>query len=219
MILTTALRRRPRGRITYLQEMRKCSLESLPGLAKSILRREQIPVQKAGFWGWPRLSSLYVSLSLVLGPQAGNLTAIPTSTQGLEDPSNSNILRRSREKRSRKGRQPLRDTDHGLLESGRRQATLSDLFTHQHSRNLRPIGTLLGDAHARDRQLCVRHSLSMSDSLRPHGMQPARLLCPWDSPGKDSGVGCHALLQGILRPRDRTHVSCASFTGRWILYQ
>ena len=33
----------------------------------------------------------------------------------------------------------------------------------------------------------------------PHGQsQPARLLCPWDSPGKNTGVGCHALLQGIF---------------------
>ena len=31
---------------------------------------------------------------------------------------------------------------------------------------------------------------------RPHGPQPTRLLCPWDSPGKNTGVGCHALLQG-----------------------
>ena len=38
----------------------------------------------------------------------------------------------------------------------------------------------------------------MSDSLRPHGLQPARLLCPWDSPGKNTGVGGHALLQGIF---------------------
>ena len=38
----------------------------------------------------------------------------------------------------------------------------------------------------------------MSDSLRPHGLQPARLLCPWDSPGKNAGVGCPAVLQGIL---------------------
>ena len=30
-----------------------------------------------------------------------------------------------------------------------------------------------------------------------YGAQPARLLCPWDSPGKNTGVGCHALLQGI----------------------
>ena len=38
----------------------------------------------------------------------------------------------------------------------------------------------------------------MSDSSRPHGLQPTRLLCPWDSPGRNTGVGCHALLQGIF---------------------
>ena len=32
----------------------------------------------------------------------------------------------------------------------------------------------------------------------PHGLQPARLLCPWGSPGKNTGVGCHLLLQGIV---------------------
>ena len=31
----------------------------------------------------------------------------------------------------------------------------------------------------------------LSDSLRPYGPWPARLLCPWDSPGKSTGVGCH----------------------------
>ena len=35
----------------------------------------------------------------------------------------------------------------------------------------------------------------VSDSLRPHGLQPTRLLCPWDFPGKSTGVGCHCLLQ------------------------
>ena len=35
----------------------------------------------------------------------------------------------------------------------------------------------------------------MSDSVRPHRWQPARLRCPWDSPGKNTGVGCHCLLQ------------------------
>ena len=38
----------------------------------------------------------------------------------------------------------------------------------------------------------------MSNSLQPHGLQPARLLCPWDSPSKNTGVGFHALLQEIL---------------------
>ena len=32
----------------------------------------------------------------------------------------------------------------------------------------------------------------------PHGLEPTRLLCPWDSPGKNAGVGCYALLQGIF---------------------
>ena len=35
----------------------------------------------------------------------------------------------------------------------------------------------------------------MSDSVRPHRRQPTRLPCPWDSPGKNAGVGCHLLLQ------------------------
>ena len=35
----------------------------------------------------------------------------------------------------------------------------------------------------------------MSDSSRPHRRQPTRLLRPWDSPGKNTGVGCHFLLQ------------------------
>ena len=38
----------------------------------------------------------------------------------------------------------------------------------------------------------------MSDSSRPHELQPTRLLCPWDFPGKSTGVGCHCLLQPYL---------------------
>ena len=34
--------------------------------------------------------------------------------------------------------------------------------------------------------------LSHVDSLRSHGLQPARLLCPWDSSGENTGVGCHS---------------------------
>ena len=37
-----------------------------------------------------------------------------------------------------------------------------------------------------------------SNSLQPNRLEPARLLCPWNSPGKNIGVGCHALLQGIF---------------------
>ena len=38
----------------------------------------------------------------------------------------------------------------------------------------------------------------MSDFLQPHGLQSARFLCPWDLPGKNTGVGSHFLLQGIF---------------------
>ena len=38
----------------------------------------------------------------------------------------------------------------------------------------------------------------VSNCLQPHGLQPTRLLCPWDSPGKNPRVGCHALFQGIF---------------------
>src|SRR5574340_824832 len=34
----------------------------------------------------------------------------------------------------------------------------------------------------------------VSNSVRPHRRQPTRLPCPWDSPGKNTGVGCHFLL-------------------------
>ena len=36
------------------------------------------------------------------------------------------------------------------------------------------------------------------NSLQPRELQPARLLCSWDSPGEHTGVGCHFLLQGIF---------------------
>ena len=64
----------------------------------------------------------------------------------------------------------------------------------------------------------LTHSQShsdVSDSLRPHGLQPARLLCPWDFPGKNTGVGCHSLLWGIF-PTQRSNPDCLHC--RQILY-
>ena len=42
----------------------------------------------------------------------------------------------------------------------------------------------------------------LSSSLWSHGLQPTRLLCPWNFPGKNTRVGYHALLQGIFPTRD-----------------
>ena len=44
--------------------------------------------------------------------------------------------------------------------------------------------------------VCARSVVS--DSLRPRGLQPASLFCPWGYPHKNTGVGCHFLLQGIF---------------------
>ena len=54
--------------------------------------------------------------------------------------------------------------------------------------------------------------------LCPTLCDPAWLLCPWASPGKNTGVGCHALLQGIFRARDQTRVSYSSCIGMQVLY-
>ena len=45
--------------------------------------------------------------------------------------------------------------------------------------------------------VCVLCSV-MSNSFQPYGLQPARPLCPWDFPGRNAGVSCHAFLHGIF---------------------
>ena len=53
----------------------------------------------------------------------------------------------------------------------------------------------------------------MSDSVRPHRQQPTRLLCPWDSPGKNTGVGCHFLLQCIkVKSESEVAQSCPTLS-------
>ena len=56
------------------------------------------------------------------------------------------------------------------------------------------------------------HSV-VSNSLWPHGLQPSRLLCPWDSPGKSTGVGCHFLLQ-CMKVKSESEVAQSCLTLR-----
>ena len=64
---------------------------------------------------------------------------------------------------------------------------------HQNPRSgLRATSNYLCDVHA------CKKPLQSCPTLRLHGLQPARLLCPWDSPGKNTGVAYSALLQGIF---------------------
>ena len=53
----------------------------------------------------------------------------------------------------------------------------------------------------------------MSDSVRPHRRQPTRLRLPWDSPGKNTGVGCHFLLQCMkVKSESEVAQSCPTFS-------
>ena len=63
-------------------------------------------------------------------------------------------------------------------------------------------------------RVCVHaESLQSCLTLRPRGLWPTRLLCRWDSPGKNTRVGCHFLFQGTFLTQGRTQVSCI---GRWV---
>ena len=54
----------------------------------------------------------------------------------------------------------------------------------------------------------------MSDSVQPHRRQPTRLRRPWDSPGKNTGVGCHFLLQRMkVKSESEVAQSCPTRRG------
>ena len=53
----------------------------------------------------------------------------------------------------------------------------------------------------------------MSHSVQPHRRPPTRLPCPWDSPGKNTGVGCHFLLQCMkLNSESEVAQSCPTLS-------
>ena len=78
----------------------------------------------------------------------------------------------------------------------------SAVISYSNLLNTSPHSKTLVLVHSRPQALpssCVYACLVIqSDSLQPYRLQPARLLCPWDFPGKNTGVGCHFLLQGIF---------------------
>ena len=56
----------------------------------------------------------------------------------------------------------------------------------------------------------------MPDSVRPHRQQPTRLPCPWDSPGKNTGVGCHFLPQCMkVKSESEVAQSCPTLATLW----
>ena len=74
-----------------------------------------------------------------------------------------------------------------------------------------------GKAYRRIVLSCAMLTCSaVSDSFQPHGLQPTRVLCPWNSPGKNPGVDCYSLLQRIF-PTQGSNPGLLHC--RWILYQ
>ena len=60
---------------------------------------------------------------------------------------------------------------------------------------------------------CYYVASVVSNSVRPHRPQPTRLLCPWDSPGKNTGVGCHFLLQCMkVKSESEVTQSCTTLS-------
>ena len=69
-----------------------------------------------------------------------------------------------------------------------------------------------------DEGMCPCAAASVvSDSLRPHGLWPTRLLCPWDFPGRILAWVAVSSSRGSAQPGDRNCISCISCVGRWIL--
>ena len=61
---------------------------------------------------------------------------------------------------------------------------------------------------------CCWVTLVVSDSVQPHRRQPTRLPCPWDSPGKNKGVGCHFLLQCMkVKSESEVAQSCPTLSN------
>ena len=92
-----------------------------------------------------------------------------------------------------------------MLQSTGSQRTGRDWATEQHGQIfvmiLRDKGHQIiyrkNNHNSKKHCVCVSPSV-VSEALRPHGLQPAGLLCPWDSPGRNTGVGSHSLLQRIF---------------------
>ena len=63
---------------------------------------------------------------------------------------------------------------------------------------------------------CCCVALVVSDCVRPHTQQPTRLPRPWDSPGKNTGVGCHFLLQ-CMKVKSESEVAqlCPTLVTPW----
>ena len=82
--------------------------------------------------------------------------------------------------------------------------TYTSIYTHIHTHTHSPESESVGCS-------------IVSDSMWPHGVLTAGLLCPWNSPGKHTGVACHSMLQGIFPTQGLNWVSWTAgrFFSSW----
>ena len=106
----------------------------------------------------------------------------------------------------------------GFTETGVRRTNTKPWSTSSRHRPLQLIvapdlcSPLLPQPQQREHTAFIVTSV-VSDSVRPHRRQPTRLPCPWDSPGKNSGVGCHFLLQCMkVKSESQVAQSCPTFS-------
>ena len=83
--------------------------------------------------------------------------------------------------------------------------------------NILTMSSLTSEHSVYEQGTCM-HAASFQSCPTVCDPMDARLLWPWDSPGKSTGVGCRALLQGIFPTQGSNQVSWVSCIGRWILY-
>ena len=109
---------------------------------------------------------------------------------------------------------PMDYTVHGIL-----QARLLEWVAYPFSRGSSQLRDWTQVSHIAGGFFYIACELSysvVSNSLQPCGLQPARLLCPWDFLGKNTRVDCHALLQGIFPTQG---LNPCFLHCKWILYQ
>ena len=71
------------------------------------------------------------------------------------------------------------------------------------------------DIYYKNKCCCCKVTSVVSNSMRPHRGQPTRLPRPWDSPGKNTGVGCHFLLQCMkVKSESEVALSCPTLSDR-----
>ena len=85
--------------------------------------------------------------------------------------------------------------------------------THMYTRTYTHTPFLEVGTEGLRRDICMLSRCHVQLFATPWTVQSVRLLCPWNSPGKNTGVGCHALFQGIFPTQGLN--PCLSFLLRW----